>query len=387
MSKVYSYGRQSISRGDIREVVKVLRSPWLTQGPKVAEFERALCAYTGAKYALAAANGTAALHLAMLALDVPAGARVLTSPITFVASANCARYVGLDVDFADIEEDTACVDPSSISQRIDSRTRVIIPVHFTGRPCNMAEISRIARKAGAFIVEDAAHAIGSEYKGNRIGSCTYSDMTAFSFHPVKTITTAEGGAVTTNDGRLYERLVTLRNHGITRDSSKLLAENEGPWYYEMQTLGYNYRLTDMQAALGTSQLGRLDKVVARRRHIVKLYRSELSSLPGCSMLSADDDAHSAYHLFPILVDFSRLTISKARMFELLEEKGLRLQVHYIPVHLQPYYRKLGFGPGMFPHAEAYYAKTISLPLFPSLSDREIRKIAGIVREIVARNHA
>jgi dTDP-4-amino-4,6-dideoxygalactose transaminase len=212
-------------------------------------------------------------------------------------------------------------------------------------------------------------------------------MTVFSFHPVKTITTAEGGAVTTNDGRLYERLATLRNHGITRDSSKLVAESDGPWYYEMQALGYNYRLTDVQAALGISQLGRLDKFVARRRRIVKLYRSELSSLPGCSMLSADDDAHSAYHLFPILVDFSKLTISKARMFELLEEKGLHLQVHYIPVHFQPYYRNLGFGPGMFPRAEAYYRKTISLPLYPALGDREVKRIAGIVRTIVEQHHA
>ena len=295
--------------------------------------------------------------------------------------------MGLDVDFADIDEATACIDPTSISQRIGTGTRVIIPVHFAGRSCNMEEIARIAREAGAFVVEDAAHAIGSEYNGKKVGSCIHSDMTVFSFHPVKTITTAEGGAVTTNDGNLYERLATLRNHGITRDPSKLVAESDGPWYYEMQTLGYNYRLTDVQAALGISQLGRLGDFVARRRHIVKLYRSELSSLPGCFLLSADADAYSAYHLFPILVDFTKLTISKARMFELLEEKGLHLQVHYIPVHLQPYYRNLGFGPGMFPKAEAYYRKTISLPLYPSLTDREVRRAAGIVRTIIERYYA
>jgi dTDP-4-amino-4,6-dideoxygalactose transaminase len=212
-------------------------------------------------------------------------------------------------------------------------------------------------------------------------------MTVFSFHPVKTITTGEGGAITTNEGTLYERLVMLRNHGNVRDPAKLRCSGEGPWYYEMQALGYNYRLSDIQAALGLSQLSRLARFVARRREIVRLYREELSSLKACSLLSAATDSHSAYHLFPILVDFSRLSITKAQMFELLAQEGLHLQVHYIPVHLQPYYRSLGFGPGMFPRAEAYYAKAISLPLYPSLSNREVRKVAQVVRRIVERNYA
>ncbi len=377
----YPYGRQSITSADICEVVKTLKSDWLTQGPKIGEFEGMLCAYTGAKYAVAVSNGTAALHIASLALGLKPDDEVITSPITFLASANCTIYSGARPRFADIDEATACIAPDEIRKKTTGRTKAIIPVHFAGQSCDMAEIDRIAKKHDLYVIEDAAHAIGSEYRGGKVGSCRYSDMTVFSFHPVKTITTGEGGAITTNNKQLRDTLLQLRSHGITRDK-RLLTRNDGPWYYEMQMLGFNYRLTDIQAALGISQMKRLGEFVSRRRELVVLYRGEFSQDERFSFLEEKPYSTASFHLCPLLIDFSKVCASKKEIFEQLVKRGLNLQVHYIPVHLQPFYTNLGFREGDFPKAEEYYRKTISLPLYYGLKNSDVKSIVRIIKEEV-----
>lgn len=379
--KIFPYGKQSISATDIREIIKTLRSPWLTQGPKIKEFEDAVCKYVGAKYAVAVSSGTAALHLAAISLELNAEDEVITSPITFIASANCVLYAGAKPGFADINESTACIAPDEIKKKITKRTKAIIPVHFTGQSCDMTEIQNIARKHNLFVIEDAAHAIGSEYKGEKVGSCKYSDMTVFSFHPVKTITTAEGGMITTNNRTLYEKLLMLRSHGVTKDE-KLLSKNDGHWYYEMQLLGFNYRLTDIQASLGISQLRRLDRFIARRRQLVAMYREEFDRDSRFAMLQEKAYSKAAFHLCPLLIDFSSIRLTKKALFEKLRQKGLNLQVHYIPVHLQPYYKRFGFKEGDFPNAEAYYKKTISLPLYYGLKNSDVKTIVNIIKDTV-----
>ncbi len=379
--KKYSYGKQSISWGDVWEVVKTLRSPWLTQGPKVREFEQAICDYTGAKYCVAVCNGTAALHLAMLALGVSSGDEVITSPNTFLASANCVLYVGGTVKFADIQKDTANIDPEKIKEQITSKTKAIIPVHFAGQSCDMESIYEIAKNHDLFVIEDAAHAIGSLYKNHKVGSCKYSDMTTFSFHPVKTVTTGEGGAITTNNKDLYEKLLMLRSHGITRDKDKM-TQNDGPWYYEQHFIGFNYRLPDINAALGISQLKKLDKFRQRRREIVDIYRKEFAGDQRFDLLKEKDFSKASFHLCPLLIDFNKIKINKKDLFEELKNNGLHLQVHYIPVHLQPYYRNFGFELGNYLIAEQYYQKVISLPLYPNLKDRDVFHIIKIIKRIV-----
>jgi UDP-4-amino-4,6-dideoxy-N-acetyl-beta-L-altrosamine transaminase len=378
----YSYGKQSISWKDIWEVVKVLRWGWLTQGPKVKAFEQALCARTGAKYCVAVSNGTAALHLALLALEVERGDEVITSPITFLSSANAILYVGGAVKFADVDAHTACIDPQEIEKYITSKTKAIIPVHFIGQPCDMKAIYEMAKKHNLFVVEDAAHALGSEYDAEEIGNCRYSDMTAFSFHPVKNITTGEGGAITTNNKDLYEKLLMLRTHGITRDKDMFHNDNEGAWYYEQHMLGFNYRLTDMQCALGISQLSRLDRFKKRRREIVDLYKKEFAGDTRFSFLAEKNYAECFFHILPIQIAFDRIKKSRKQVFEELKKEGLLLQVHFIPVHLQPYYKQFGFGKGDFPKAEAYYKKTISLPLYYDLKDSDIKHIVEIIKRVV-----
>ena len=377
----YPYGKQSISWSDIWAVVKTLRSNWLTQGPTIKEFETALCKYTGAEYAVAVANATAALHLAMLALQISNNDEVITSPITFLASANCVRYAGGTVVFADIDPTTACIDPEKIKAHITPRTKALIPVHFAGIACDMEAIHKIARAHNLFVIEDAAHAIGTTYKGSKIGSCKYSDMTIFSFHPVKTMTTGEGGVITTNNKELYETLLRLRSHGMTRDRSRM-THYDGPWYYQMQELGFNYRITDIQAALGISQLKRLDSFVKKRRHIVDYYRKHFAHDSRFNVLTEHPDCNAGYHIFPLLINFDHVTHSKSDIFAQLAEKGIYPQVLYIPVHTQPYYKKLGFNDGDFPLAEKYYQQTMSLPLYVGLKNTDLNYIVKTIKEVV-----
>ena len=365
--KTYSYGKQHLSLGDYLAVIKTLRSPFLTCGPKVREFEQAICNYTGAKYCVAVNSATSGLHIALLAAGIQPTDEVITSPITFLASANCARYIGATVKFADIEKETANISPLEIQKHITDKTRAIIPVHFAGQSCDIQEIKSLVDGKDIAIIEDAAHAIGSDYKNTKVGSCAYSDITVFSFHPVKTLTTCEGGAVTTNDKALYEKLLAYRSHGMHKDGE--MAQN---WKYEMRELGYNYRLTDIQAALGTSQLKRLDLFKKRRREIVDYYNENV----GLPHLIEKDFSNACFHLYPVLVKNRKEFYEKAR------PKGLNLQVHYIPVHLQPYYKKLGYSVGDFPNAEEYYKKTISLPLYYGLSDKDLHEIVRRVKEIV-----
>lgn len=366
MLNKYSYGRQFIDDEDIDAVISVLKSDYLTCGPKIKEFEKAICDYTGAKYCVAVSNATAGLHIAALAAGLQKGDEAITSPITFLSSSNCICFTGATPIFADIDEQTANIDPNEIKTKVTEKTKAIIPVHFAGQSCDMEEIYNIAKQNNLLVIEDAAHAIGSEYKGTKVGSCRYSDMTVFSFHPVKTITTAEGGAVTTNSKELYDKLCALRAHGMHKDG-----EMQNTWEYEMRELGYNYRMTEMQAALGITQLGKLDKFKQRRREIVDFYNKEL----GIPHLIEKDFSNACFHLYPILVENRKDFYFKAR------ENGLNLQVHYIPVHTQPYYAQFGYKRGNFPKAEAYYEKCISLPLYPSLTDNDLREIVKRIKEI------
>jgi perosamine synthetase len=378
--KDYFYGKQSISWSDVWEVIKVLRSSFVTQGPKVLEFEKAICDYTGAKYAIVVSNGTAALHLSMLALGISKEDEVITSTNTFLASANCILYVGGNVVFADIDSKTACIDSNEIEKKITKKTKAIIPVHFAGQSCDMEKIQKIEKKYNLFIVEDAAHAIGSDYKGNKVGCCRYSDMCIFSFFPTKNITTGEGGAITTNNKELYERLLKLRSHGVTRDRN-LLIKDEGPWYYEMQDLGFNYRMTDIQAALGLSQLKKIEKFKKKRRELVVKYKKEFANDERFSFLEEKKDSDALFHIFPLLINFEKIKLNKKQLFEELKTRGLYLQVHFIPVHLQPFYKKLGFKENDYPKAENYYKQTISLPLYPTLKNKDITYITDTIKKI------
>lgn len=381
-SNLLSYGRQWIDDEDIRAVIEVLKSPALTQGPAVSSFEKALCQRTGARYCVAVANGTAALHLAVAALNVKEGSSGITSPITFMASANALIYNRLTPVFADVVEATANISAETIHAVLRPDTRVIIPVHFAGRAADMPEIFRLAQKRKCRVIEDAAHALGSSYAdGSRVGGCSYSDMTIFSFHPVKTITTGEGGAVMTNDPALYEQLTCLRSHGIVRDPA-LMSADPGPWYHEMQHLGFNFRLTDIQAALGISQLRKLSRFVARRREIVRIYNAAFAGLEYLRPLSTDDN-RTAYHLYVVLMDFTRLGMSRAEVMAVLKDNGIGTQVHYIPVHTQPYYRKTyGTRVGDHPIAERYYEQCLSLPLFPAMMDEDVERVISAVVQLM-----
>lgn len=377
------YGRQWIDADDIDAVVAALKSDFLTTGPRIAEFERALCEYTGARYAVAVSNGTAALHLAVLALQIPPGASGITSPNTFVATSNALLYAGLRPRFADVDPATYVLSPDALADALDAEpAALVMPVHFGGNTAGIEQVSRIARQRGARVIEDAAHSLGGSYgDGARVGSCRYSDLTTFSFHPVKTMTTGEGGAVTTNDPELYERLVMLRSHGITRNADRL-SSTPGPWYYEMQLLGYNYRITDIQAALGMSQLAKLDRFVARRREIVDRYNTAFADASWLTGPIEHHGHHTAWHLYVVRIDWDAIGRDRPSVMEYLRQRGVGTQVLYIPVHTQPYYRiELGFRHGDFPQSEAYYHHALALPLFPSLTDADQERVIDAVRSL------
>ena len=374
--KIIPYGRQWVDASDIREVIKVLKSDWLTQGPKIKEFEEALCKYTGAKYAVAVSSGTAALHISCLAANIKRDDEVITSPITFVASANSISYCGGKPIFADIQEDTVNIDPEEIKKKISPNTRAIIPVHFAGHPCDLEEIKEIAEKYNLSVIEDAAHAIGAEYKESKIGSCKYSDMTIFSFHPVKHITTGEGGAVLTNREDLYQKLLLLRNHGITREREKM-TKFDGPWYYEMHELGFNYRITDLQCALGINQLKKLKKYIKRRRELVSIYNKGLSGIDKILLPVEKTYVRSSWHIYYIRL---KDAIKRRFIFEELQKSGIGVQIHYAPVNLQPYYQKnFGYKAGDYQKAEDYYQSTITLPLYPKMMNSEIKYVINILK--------
>lgn len=364
------YGRQDINQDDINAVIEVLKSPYITQGPVIGQFEESIKEYSGAEYALALSSGTAALHIALLALGVGGGDIVWTCPISFVASSNCALYAGATIDFVDCNLATGNIDIKLLQEKLQKAEgeerlpKAIVIVHFSGRTCNMAEIFKLSRRYGFKVIEDAAHALGASYaSGEKVGCNKYADITMFSFHPVKSITTGEGGVLTTNDKELATRITLLRSHGITRDEDKMQHKPHGPWYYEQIELGYHYRMTDMQAALGKSQVNRLDDFIARRRGIAQRYSNALSALP---ITLPDADKNSAWHLYVIHVKGK----IRKRVFEYMRESGVGVNVHYIPIHMQPYYQNMGFKVGDFPIAEKFYEGAISLPIFPTLQEDE-----------------
>lgn len=381
------YGRQDISDDDIAAVVDVLRSDFLTQGPAIPRFEEAVAGYVGARFGVACSNATAALHMACMALDVGPGDIVWTSPITFVASANCALYCGASVDFVDIDPVTWNMSPAALEAKLEQAQRdgrlpkVIIPVHLMGEPCDMEAIGGLARRYGVRVIEDAAHAIGASYRGSKVGDCRYSDIVVFSFHPVKIVTTGEGGIALTNDPEISSRLNLARSHGITRDPAQMAGEPHGPWYYEQVGLGFNYRITDIQAALGLSQMQRLEEFVEQRHVRASAYDAALDGLP-LTRPYRNPESRSALHLYVIRLDLPRIGKSHRAVFEELRSAGIGVNLHYIPVYLQPYYRALGFREGHCPEAEQYYDEAISLPLFSALGDDDQQFVIRKLREVL-----
>ena len=381
------YGRQDISLADIEEVVGVLRSDFLTQGPQVPRFEKEVCKKVGADYALAVNSATSALHIACLALGLSDGDLLWTSPITFVASANCGLYCGADVDFVDIDPRNFNLCPTALEAKLreaDAANRlpkVVVVVHMCGQSADMEKIAALGNRYGFHIIEDASHAIGGKYQGAYIGNCRFSDITVFSFHPVKIITTAEGGMAVTNDPTLAQKMELYRSHGITRDTSQMTREPDGPWYYQQVDLGYNYRMTDLQAALGVSQMQRLDAFVMRRHELAERYDRLLTALPLVIPWRANE-TYSAFHLYVVRLKRDKTTQSRREVFEALRGLGIGINVHYIPVHVQPHYSAMGLKSGDYPEAERYYEQAISLPLFAKMTNDQQDEVVRALQEVM-----
>lgn len=381
------YGRQEITQTDIDAVVGVLQSDFLTQGPMVPRFEQDVAQHVGASHALAVNSATSALHIACLALGLGPGDRLWTTPITFVASANCALYCGAEVDFVDIDPRTYNLCPQALALKLEQAAlegtlpKVLVPVHLCGQPCDMQAIHALSQRYGFKIIEDASHAIGGKYQGEFIGNCRYSDITVFSFHPVKIITTAEGGMALTNDGELANKMALLRSHGITRDPAQMTREADGPWYYQQIDLGFNYRMTELQAALGVTQMERLDQYVARRHQLARRYDDLLASLPVTTPWQ-HPDSYSGLHLYVIRLQLDQIQKTHRQVFESLRELGIGVNLHYIPVHTQPHYERMGFKPDDFPQAQIYYREAISIPMFQTMTDEQQDEVITALREAV-----
>jgi UDP-4-amino-4,6-dideoxy-N-acetyl-beta-L-altrosamine transaminase len=376
--KFIPYGRQTISKSDVAVVLKVLQSNFITQGPQISSFERIVADYVGVAYGVAFSSGTAALHAACWAAGVTEGDEVITTPLTFAASANCILYCGGIPVFADIKYNVPLIDPVEIVKKISKRTKALIPVDYSGIPADYEELNQLAKKNNLTVIADAAHSLGGTYKNNKVGQL--ADMTVFSFHPVKTITTGEGGMVVTNNKKFYDRLVLFRTHGITKNKELLSTQQNVKWYYEMQDLGYNYRLTDFQAALGISQFKRLDKFIKKRQFIADIYLAQLKNLVGLDLISVPKNRTCAWHLFPILINQKK----RDQIFNLFHKAGIGVQVHYIPVHMHPYYRdRFRYKQGDFPNAETFFERELSIPIFPKLTNSEIRYVIGITKSIIS----
>jgi UDP-4-amino-4,6-dideoxy-N-acetyl-beta-L-altrosamine transaminase len=381
------YGRQDVRAADVDAVIAVLRSDWLTQGPTVPRFEAAVADYCGAKHAVAVNSATSGLHIACLALGLGPGDRLWTSPNTFVASANCGLYCGAEVDFVDIDSHTYNMSVDALAAKLEQAEakgqlpKIVVPVHFAGQSCDMQGIRALGERYGFRIIEDAAHAVGGKYRGAPIGSCRFSDIAVFSFHPVKIVTTGEGGAALTNDAELAARMARLRSHGITQDPARMQGESDGPWYYQEIELGWNYRMTDIQAALGCSQMGRLDDYVRQRTTLAERYDRLLAN-SGLVLPWSDPDCASAWHLYVIGWNDEASRFSRGEVFVRLRAAGIGVQVHYIPVHTQPYFRKLGFKLGQYPNAEAYYGRAITIPLYPGLTGAQQDEVVERLRTML-----
>lgn len=382
------YGRQEISQADIDAVVAVLQSDFLTQGPQVPLFEQTVAQHVGAKHALAVNSATSALHIACMALGLGQGDWLWSTPVTFVASANCGLYCGGQVDFVDIDPRTYNLCPQALEGKLIAAAKtgklpkVLVAVHLCGQPCDMAAIHTLGKKYGFKIIEDASHAIGGKYKGEFIGSGRYSDITVFSFHPVKIITTAEGGMALTNCDELAHKMALLRSHGITRDPAQMTHPPDGPWYYQQIDLGYNYRMTELQAALGVSQMQRLDAFVARRHQLAQRYDQLLASLPVATPWQ-HPDSYSGMHLYVVRLQLDKINKTHRQVFEALREQGIGVNLHYIPVHTQPHYQRMGHKMGDYPQAEQYYAEAISLPIYQTLSDHQQNQVVAALQKVLA----
>ncbi|TFD95794.1 UDP-4-amino-4,6-dideoxy-N-acetyl-beta-L-altrosamine transaminase [Jeotgalibacillus sp. R-1-5s-1] len=373
------YGRQWIDEDDIKTVIDVLKGDYLTTGPYVQKFEQAIAQYTGAKYAVAFSNGTAALHGACFAAGIEAGDEVITTPLTFAASSNCVLYQGGTPVFADVDPNTYNIDPVEVASLITPKTKAIIPVDFTGQPADYEKLNELAKKHNLVIIEDAAHALGATYKGMKTGS--FSDMTMFSFHPVKHITSGEGGVITTNSEEYYRKLEMFRSHGITRNPA-LLGNNEGPWHYEMQFLGYNYRMTDIQAALGESQLKKLDHFIDVRKKYALMYTNSFKELDEIITPFQHGDGESSWHLYTIRLNKNVFRTNRKMVFEALIDENIGVNVHYIPVYQHPYYKELGYPDGLCPVAEEIYESIITLPLFPAMSENDVNDVIAAVKKVI-----